>query len=177
MSREIVIDTCVATSSSDGDAVDAVCSSKFLNLFFSSTHKAVFSKKLEAEWNRHESSFAKQWRSNMFKKNRIIRGNDYSNEELSKSIGKLSPKGRATENDFRKMDVKLMMEDLHLIEAALNHCKLVVSKDSTVRKLYSKATKHISTLKKISWYDLKTDADKFDAWKESDFQIEQDTLL
>jgi hypothetical protein len=64
------------------------------------------------------------------------------NDELRSKLSGLS---------FKKKEIEAMLEDVHLIEAALATDYTVVSRDETVRAFFRQASKSVTLLRPVTW--------------------------
>lgn len=144
MSLQIVIDTCIATAAGwNQDSEESTKSRECLHAFFASDFRLVMSTKLELEWNRHSSKFSTLWRSGLQKRGRVI-SCEVNLTEATSDIENLA---------CRKKDKKLMKEDVHLLVASWAYDKIVISRDSQVRRLYSEHKAQILHGRKVAWLD------------------------
>ena len=143
-SKRLVIDTDVAQASGDENATDprAINCRDCLVEVMANNHKLVMTKKISDEWKRHQSRFALEWRTSMDARRRIERINPPEDEELQDNLKNTSD----TEDEF-----EVMQKDIHLLEAALETDKTVISLDQTVRTLFAKASQQVSTIRMIIW--------------------------
>ena len=70
-----------------------------------------------------------------------------------------------------------MLKDIHLIEAAFQTDKIVISMDETVRNCFHEATHKIRTLRQIAWVNpCKSEETPFD-WLQNGAERERERLL
>lgn len=158
-SRDLVIDASVARASGGDEATHptATLTRNFLQAVLEICHKAVMTPTIRDEWNRHQSKFARKWRSSMVARK------------------KLKPLPLAERQDIRKRfelaDIpyaqkKALLKDCHLIEAALATDRRIIALDDAARKLFSAASFHTLDIQDILWLNPVTDPEQVIAWLE-----------
>jgi predicted nucleic acid-binding protein len=144
VSRRLVIDASVARSSGGEDAVHPL--SKHCRDFLKGTltcgHRVVLSPPVNAEWKKHESVFARTWRSQMVARRRVSMDDIPEDAQLREAI-----EGAAD----REQDRLAMIKDAHLVEAAQATDHTVVSLDDTVRRLFGAASTRVRSLRTVVW--------------------------
>jgi hypothetical protein len=80
-------------------------------------HRIVLTPALTAEWNAHQSQFARTWRAEMLTLGKVVNIEEIPNELVRGQVSKR----------------KAVHKDLHLIEAAMATDNLVVSLDDRAR--------------------------------------------
>lgn len=109
-------------------------------------HKAVLSDALREEWDAHQSKFAKIWRSSMQKRKKIIP------LPVAEKLGirnQVLDRHQASERNQ-----EAALKDFHLIEAAIDTDRIVVSLDDTVRRIFAEACAGEDGLSQIIWVHL-----------------------
>src|SRR4030066_472694 len=160
VSKRLVIDASVARAAGGEDATLPM--SKYCRDFLQATlticHSAVMTSEIENEWKKHQSKFASRWRRSMEGRKKIFRSDNTGNNELRSKLVSIH---------VSKADKKVMLKDMHLIEAALITDKIVVSLDEKVRELFDANTVKLGELKNAVWINpCKTD-EKPIAWLEA----------
>ncbi len=114
----------------------------FLLEVFDICHRVVLTPEIKAEWQRHQTVFARDWLSRMEQKGKVERLTETSKPLL-----------RAELDDLEATDQQrqAMLKDALLIEAALASDSLIASLDQTARKLFAEAAGSIRELKKVVW--------------------------
>ncbi|GAB4196442.1 MAG: hypothetical protein Fur006_43950 [Coleofasciculaceae cyanobacterium] len=145
VSKRLVIDASVARSSGGEEATypTSLHCRDFLKAVLDICHKVVMTPDIKEEWNKHQSEFARKWRSQMVARRKFEFLDIPVNNELWEKIDII-----ATSNKHRAE----MFKDLRLIEAALATDKTVISlDDNTARKFFGRAAVQVNELKDIVW--------------------------
>jgi len=142
--KRLVIDTDVVQSSGSEKATDprAVSCREFLRAVRSYNYRVVVTKEINAEWKRHRSGFAHEWKVSMYARRRIEDINPSENDTLLDKI-------TTATND--PDEVEVMQKDFHLLQAALETDKIVISLDQTVRNLFANASQQVGEIRIIIW--------------------------
>ena len=142
--RCLVIDTDIARSAGGLDAQEGRSKScrDFLTAVLETQHKVVTTEALRAEWHKHQSRFTKTWLVSMVARKKVCWIEAPSDEELRAKMV------HAAKNE-KKRDA--MLKDIHLIEAALQADKIVISMDEVVRHCFRELAQAVGSLKPIVW--------------------------
>lgn len=105
-------------------------------------HKMAMSESIRAEWDHHQSRFARLWRLSMMARKQIVPLNEDDLPDLGPRILK------ATSDESLQA---IMIKDKHLLEAALIADKRVLSKDDKVRDQIRAHIQSLSEVRKILW--------------------------
>ena len=121
-------------------------------------HGAVITDEIETEWDRHQSSFFRAWRTKMKSRRKL--------EWLSGCIRK---RLRARINDcgLRPAECSAAQKDVHLLEAALAADRIVCSLDSTAHALFIRVAQSYAPLAGIVWANPREHDDSLRAWLEN----------
>lgn len=152
--RRLVIDASVALAADSQTESCAGPSRQFLqSLVKDTSHVAVMTEELEAEWRQRDtpenpSVWAVPWLLAMRRKSRVLHVDD--------TVKARPPNGSKLETKLQRVQtsaavLQAMLEDMHLIEAALVTDQTVVSADKKVRKYFSQAAQSIAALQEIVW--------------------------
>ena len=143
-SKRLVIDADVAQASGDEDATDprAVNCRDFLKEVMTQNHRIVMTRKISNEWKRHQSRFALEWRMSMDARRRVDRIDPPEYHEFQ---------GKVASTTDNEDEIEVMQKDLHLLEAALETDKNVISLDETVRTLFAQTSQQVSEIRDIIW--------------------------
>src|SRR5260221_3515920 len=120
-SRSRVSDADIARAAGGETARDERSKScrDFLKTMLDETqHKVVFTKAIQAEWNKHQSLMAQTWRSTMIAQKRYRPLDASADNELRHNVE------QCASNDNKR---EIMLKDIHLIEAAFQTDKIVAS--------------------------------------------------
>ena len=143
-SEHLVIDASVAQAAGPEKAVHPTAKRcrDFLLAILSICHRATFSPEIEEEWDKHQSSFAFQWRVSMFARKKIDRIGSRQNLELRR---------KTREAAAGEKQAEAMLKDIHLVEAALESGKRIASLDEIVRRYFRSSSQSVGQLRTICW--------------------------
>ena len=143
-SKRLVIDADVAQASGDEDATDlrAIICRDILLEVMKQRHRIVMSKQINDEWKRHQSHFALEWRASMDARRRVVRIVPSEQTQLQRKL---------TNTTEKLDDIEEMLKDLHLLQAALETDKTIISLDETIRTLFAKASHQVGEIRDIIW--------------------------
>lgn len=172
ISKRLVIDASIARAAGGEDATQPTSKNcrDFLKAVLDICHRMVMTPEIKEEWNKHESIFARRWRSSMVAKKKL----EYYAEipvdnELWEFIDCLA------ETDNQRLE---MFKDLRLIEAALFTDKIVISLDEkTARKFFNKAATGLEILQDIVWVNPDQAEEKAIDWLEKGAEPAPERLL
>jgi len=141
----LIIDACIVSSSGEQDALLSKECRKVLMTIFDKGYSVVLCEKLCDEWRAHGSKFSKSWRKSMKERNRL-------------SILEINPDLKLREKIFMAPSIerdqfilKIVSDDIHLIELALATDKRIISTDDQVRNHLKSASKTVEEIKVILW--------------------------
>ncbi len=152
-SKRLVIDADVAQASGDEDATDprAINCRDFLKEVMTQNHKIVMTRKISDEWKRHQSRYALEWRASMDARRLVDRIDPLEYDELQ---------NRVTNTADSEDDIEVMQKDFHLLEAALDTDKTVISLDQTARQLFVRASQWVGEIRRIIWVNPERTAEE-----------------
>ncbi len=153
--RQLVVDASVALaadSESDTDA-SATASRQFLQTMRTTSHLAVMTEALEAEWRLLDkpdrpSAWAVPWLTWMRRKSRVHDA-DAAIKDLPLACAALAD--QLTKCAGATGGAQAMLEDLHLVEAALATHHTIVSRDEEVREYFSSVSTKVEALRELYW--------------------------
>lgn len=157
-SKQLVIDTDVARSAGGESATHprAIKCRDFLSDVKQQNHKIVMTRQINDEWKRNQSRFARRWRLSMDARKKIVRINLSEDEQLRDKI---------TTTTHDENEIETMEKDIHLLEAALETDKTVISLDQTVRTLFAQASQQVGEIREIIWVNPdRTEEEQPIAW-------------
>lgn len=144
-SRRLVIDVSVANTAGppreDQPDPSRSCAA-FLDAVRQSDHLLVMTQDIEREWDASDADYATRWRSAMVSIGKVHFSRAVADSELRAKI-KGSVRGASEQQG--------MLKDAHLIEAAVDTDRRVVSCDDTVRRLYRRVAQRVDDLREIVW--------------------------
>lgn len=159
VSRRLVIDASVARAAGGADAAFPLprqCRD-FLRTMLVACHRVVLTRAVSAEWKKHESVFAREWRAAMVARKKVLLLDVPEDADLRDAI-----EGAAETERGRRA----MLKDAHLIEAARVTDRTVVSLDDAVRGLFGAASSRVSPLRAVVWTNPGREAEACSTWLE-----------
>lgn len=115
-------------------------------------------KAIQAEWDRHQSVFARKWRSSMVARRKLT-ALDVGERPDIRQLIKLENIG--------PQQIEAMLKDCHLIEAAINTDKRIISLDDKARELFVGLSLSVAAIKDIQWVNPTLDEEQAINWLES----------
>jgi predicted nucleic acid-binding protein len=145
-SKRLVIDTSVARSAGGENAVhpEAKDCRDFLKTVLSIGHSIVVNAEMKAELKKHESNFFRKWQVQMVAKRKFI----YVDED-DKNFSAIKTQIESLAKTYENREA--MEKDCFLLELALLHDKIVVSKDETVRELFRQISAQVKEIREVNW--------------------------
>ncbi|MBD2325268.1 hypothetical protein [Alkalinema sp. FACHB-956] len=145
-SKRLVVDASIARSCGDATATypTSVRCRDFLLVLRDCKHKVVMTQEIRAEWDKHQSRFARQWLRGMISRKQFIAlpavSIDQTLWEAIEAMADTDPQRAA------------MVKDILLLEAALATDRSIVSLDEkTARRFFTQAAQKIAKLREIVW--------------------------
>jgi hypothetical protein len=136
----LVIDASVLQAAGEGPAESARRCRHFLEAVLEVCHHAQASTVLADEWKRHRSGFSRRWLRWMFSRKKVrIEPVAAMARDAIEAVG------------FTEHELQLVLDDLHLVERALQGDGRVVSLDETSRALFARAAGSIAALRSLIW--------------------------
>jgi hypothetical protein len=169
-SRRLVIDASVARASGGEHSKHPTgrrCRD-FLNAVLSNNHRLVMTPEISTEWAEHASSFTRKWRVRMYARKRVDHVNPDTDAVLRRQTERL---------DADPADIKYMLKDLRLIEAAKATDQTVSSRDERVRALFMRASRSVSALRSIVWVNPDRPDENPVDWLQQGAKPEQKRML
>lgn len=169
-SKRLVIDASVARAAGRENAIDptSVYCRDFLKAVRTICHQIVMTQEIGEEWQRHQSSFARQWLLSMAARRKVYRLGDVLDNDLRGRIERVASSERATE---------AIRKDLHLIEAAMATDRVVISLDDTARGLFAMTAQGVGELRHVAWVDPNRAEEQPILWLENAAKPEKKRLL
>ena len=171
-SKRLVIDASVARAAGgeDTDSPTAKYCRDFLKAVLKICHHVVMSPEISEEWKRHQSRFTRGWRVAMEARKKVYYIEAAFHPGLHEKIERVLPL-------VKKSEFEAMRKDFLLIEAALVTDKIVVSRDDTVRRLFSLAAPSVGELRSIAWVNPEKEEETLIPWLEKGAKSERERLL
>jgi len=169
-SKDLVVDACVAARSGGDEAVYPA--SKYCRDFLLGLkdfgHGMVLNPSLKQEWNNHQSRFARMWRASMVATKRVRFVEDLLIAQLRDKIAKIAQK---------EGDKDAMLKDCHLIEAASQADRSVISVDERARTLFVSVASELHAVRQTLWVNPEIPGENPGDWLRSGAQYETERLL
>lgn len=142
-SKRLVIDTDVARAAGGEEAVHPTSKNcrDFLLAMRETSHKLVLTPEISEEWKRHQSRFSRGWLVSMFARRRVLQIEPVARLDLRQQVANVA-------NESKRQAV---LKDFHLIEAALDTDRTVISKDEIVRARLKIACRNVGEIRSIVW--------------------------
>lgn len=140
----VVIDTDIARAASPRETIDPRPKDchKLLEAVRDAEYGVVRTEAIHIEWKKHQSQFTKIWFASMIARKQVCWLNAPADDQLRRNIEKHAP-------SEKKRDA--MLKDTHLVEAALQADKIVISMDETVRQAFGDVAHRVRPLALIVW--------------------------
>jgi hypothetical protein len=169
-SKRLVIDASIAKAAGTTEAPTSQLSRDFLCAVLGICHKVVMTPDISKEWQKHQTKFAKIWLRQMIAKKKLshVTIADSTSSQLRAAI---------QESGQTPSQVKAMLKDVHLLEAALATDKMVASADETVRKLFSHLAGQVASVKQIMWVNPSHSEEAVIDWLKNGARVENPRLL
>lgn len=169
-SKCLVIDTDIASSAGGENAQDTRSKQcrDVLMMVRNAGHAVVVTEMISEEWRRHQSSFTKTWLRSMYAKRKVCQLDVLVNEELRDKVEQV-----AAEEKKRNA----MLKDVHLIEAALEVDKTVISMDETVRSYFHEVAQKVVVVKQIVWVNPCKENEGCLEWLQNGAERERERML
>lgn len=166
VSRRLVIDASVARSATLAENPTSISCRRFLEVVLNVCHKVALSREIEQEWqnvallirstaDEVRIRFLKDWMLAMQRRGKLLRPLVERDQSLRSKINRLGLPGNARQE---------IEKDLHLVEAALAHDRIVVSRDDSVHELLRSITGNCAEIRKVMWCNPVTLAGEVMAW-------------
>jgi len=164
--KRIVVDASVARSAGQEPVPEFVSarSREVLEAILRARHKVAFSTEGLAEWRKHRSRFARRWLVQMFSRKLTLFLGDTTDTSLRDRLRPCC----SSESKWQVME-----KDCHLVEAALQADRIVVSRDEIVRDLFRQACSRVAELREVLWANPELEAEQVAAWLEGGAKNEQ----
>src|SRR5437016_1351946 len=142
-SRVLVIDASIARAAGDVSMHPTSRNCReFLQAVLKLCHRMAMTEAIQAEWNKHQTRFARGWRTSMVARRKV---------EFIEVASHLSLEKRIERAVVDKYLAVIIEKDRRLIEAALAAEKRVISLDDHVRKHLRDHRSKLPELRPICW--------------------------
>jgi hypothetical protein len=156
----LVIDASIARAAGPPESkhpTGAVCR-EFLQKVRGVCHRVAWNDAIKAEWEKHQSTFAKTWFVSMFSLRKVRRVPDEPLDTFREAV-------EAHSDDAGV--VAVMLKDAHLVEAALASDLRIASLDDTVRGHFCRMSSTCQELRQVFWVNPTTPDEGCIPWIES----------
>lgn len=156
-SKRLVVDASVARSAGLETAPDPhsrLCR-EVLEAILSVGHRVVLSPECLAEWKRHRSGYSRLWLVRMISQRKVVFIESVRNEDLRRRLGQA---------ELRDRERRAVEKDLHLVEAALPHDRIVLSRDEAMRQILGRVAVEIRELQALLWGNPAVEDEQIVAW-------------
>jgi hypothetical protein len=168
-SRVLVIDASIARAAGDVSMHPTSRSCReFLQAVRQHGHRMAMTEPIQEEWNKHQSRFARGWRTSMVARKRIEFVEVAPHLTLEKRVA------RVVADEFLAV---IIDKDRRLIEAALVTEKRVTSLDDHVRKHLQDHLPRLPEVRSICWVNPCTSEEGAVAWLEAGAPAERTRRL
>jgi hypothetical protein len=167
----LVIDTDIARAAGGGNTQREPSKScrVFMDTMLDHTqHKVVLTRAIQEEWNKHQSIASLNWRATMIAQKRVCLIRTPVNNELRQKVE------QCASSDNKR---KAMLKDFHLVEAAYQADKIVISMDETIRNCFREITHKIRPLAFIAWVNPCISEETPVDWLKNGAELERERLL
>lgn len=166
-SRRLVIDASVARSATFDENPTSVACRSFLQDVLDICHRVVITSQVDREWqdralaihdkaDQRRSRFLVDWLFAMGrKKGKILRPRVTANDALRRKINCFGLPQAAR---------KEIIEDIHLVEAAMASDRVIISRDDAAQRLRSNITGSCPEIRKVIWCNPVTVSDDGLRW-------------
>lgn len=127
----------------------------------------VMTDELQAEWNKHESTFARKWRVSMIAKRKYKFCKSVTLSELRNKLEQLKMEHKTRE---------AIWKDICLVEAAIATDKIIISLDDKVRDYLVEVSENIPEVKLILWLNPDKESESV-KWLEKGAILENKRLI
>lgn len=168
--RRLVVDASVAAAAGETMAPTSKrCRDFLLTLRQETDCRVVMPPPLKDEWDAHRSGFARTWLVNMAQRGRVIPDPVEPSDKMRRKIESAAAK--------KKKEADALLKDFHLIEAAINNDRTVVSLDEIVRRLFKAAAQSVEAIRKVVWVNPVKPAEDAVEWLRGGARAEAARML
>lgn len=173
-SKALVIDASIARSCGGEKATHPT--SKYCRDFLKAVlrifHSMVLTDDIKAEWDKHQSSYARKWRLTMTAKRKIIYPKNVTLQALRQKVEQLKvvEQNSSQSEDIRQTESHKLREaiwkDICLLEAAIATDKIIISLDDKMRDYLSTVIGELPEIKEIMWSNPSKEEEQVIQWLE-----------
>ena len=165
-----MIDADVASAAGGEHAVHprSVHCRDYLEAVLANDHRLVITREISDEWARHQSNFSRSWRRRMYARKSVFA----LNVDASTSVVTRLKHVKCTEKER-----DAMLNDVHLIDAALATDGTVTSLDDKARTIFARASQSVVDLRSIVWANPDRPAEDPIGWLQRGAKPERERML
>jgi len=164
-SKRIVVDASVARSAGWETSLSAPSlRCRQVLRVIEKSHEVVFNQECLDEWKKHGSNYAQDWLAGMYARKKVVPPEDLAHNEALRN--RLS---QAAASDASRAAIE---KDAHLVEAALQADRIVISRDETVRGLFRQCCPIVSEIRYVLWANPQIEAEQVVLWLKSGAKAE-----
>lgn len=170
LSCRLVVDASVAHAAGGREAIHTTASHcrDCLLAILEVCHQLVMTPAITEEWNKHQSCFARTWRVSMEARKKVARVDTPADDALRTEIAARAKNER---------DRQAILNDMHLIEAALAADQAIIALDETVRHLLHAAAESVGVLRTVMWVNPTVSEEDCVSWLRAKAKREKQRLL
>lgn len=168
-SKRLVVDASVARSAGGDKAPEGPSRQcrDVLEAILKIGHRVVFSPEGLAEWRKHKSSYARGWLVQMFSRRKVIQAQGQDDAFRARLLS-AAPSGSIR---------AAMAKDAHLIESAVQHDRIVLSRDEAMRQILRGVATEIREIAPVLWANPDFEDEGVRFWLEHGARIEAARFL
>lgn len=151
----LVVDASIARAAGETQHPTSKLCRETLDIVLTKKYVLVLSRAIADEWKTHRSVYATTWLSTMIAKRRIVRVEGEPLQTFRNTLATI---------ELGDADMRAMMKDVHLIEAALSFDRRIFSLDEAARLLFIGASAGVGELRQLIWANLTRDDDRAIVW-------------
>jgi hypothetical protein len=140
--RALVIDASIAASAGRSDHPESRCCREFLIVMTEANRHVAMTPAVDEEWQRYMGNFARTWLTAMVSRGRVRWVKAPPDKTLRRHVSLASGDSAL---------IQIMLDDIHLIEAALSADSLIASKDDEARTAFAQAARTVAALRSVCW--------------------------
>ena len=169
-SKRLVIDADVAQAAGGEGAKPgaSICCRDFLLAALKICHRVVMTGPIRAEWEKHQSSMAITWLTSMEQHDKIVDVEPSENDELRRAVSQVATNKGEQEN---------ILDDMHIVEAAMVTDGVAVSLDDRARRAFSRLATERKEIQNIVWVNPVEESEIVIAWLEGGAKAEKGRTL
>ncbi|HEY9419998.1 MAG TPA: hypothetical protein VIW92_01160 [Thermoanaerobaculia bacterium] len=154
--KRVVVDASVARSAGSGEkANEFSLPSRAVLDAVADHHWIAFSQEGLDEWRRHRRQFSGRWLQLMIGKKRVLFLGDTKNDHLRSRLGAACA---------LVSEKRAILKDAHLVEAACQTDRIVISRDETVRDLFRRACHQVQEIHDVCWANPEIEDERVADW-------------